>query len=127
MDSETKILLVDDEPGVTELYGEMLRKHLPSLPEVKTATNGSRALALLESEPFSLLIADLNMPKMDGLQVLSIARRKYPQMRLMVLTALKDEQFRARAYAMGIDQYWIKPESDHEMGLFMESIESLLQ
>src|SRR5512136_383369 len=107
MGTDYKILLVDDEPEVVELYGEMLRKHLPRLPEVKTATNGSRALALLESEAFSLLIADLNMPKMDGLQVLSIARRKYPQMRLVVLTAIRDEQFRARAYAMGIDQYWI--------------------
>jgi len=69
---------------------------------------------------------DLHMPKMDGLQVLSIARRKYPHLRLMVLTAQRDEQFRTRAYAMGVDQYWIKPESDQEMGLLMESIESLL-
>ena len=42
------------------------------------------------------------------------------------LTGLRDEQFRARAYAQGVDQYWVKPESDHEMGLFMESIEGLL-
>jgi len=63
---------------------------------------------------------------MDGLQVLSIARRKYPEMRLVVLTAIRDEQFRTRAYALGVDQYWIKPESDQEMGLFIESIESLL-
>ena len=81
---------------------------------------------MLESEAFTLLIVDLNMPKMDGLQVLSIARRKYQQLRLVVLTGIRDEQFRSRAYAMGVYQYWIKPESDQEMGLFMESIESLL-
>jgi CheY-like chemotaxis protein len=63
---------------------------------------------------------------MDGLQVLSIARRKFPQLRLVVLTGLRDEQFRTRAYALGVDQYWIKPETDQEMGLFMESIESLV-
>jgi len=80
----------------------------------------------LESEQFHLLIVDLNMPKMDGLQVVSITRRKYPELRLVILTAIRDEQFRTRAYAMGVDQYWIKPESDQEMGLFMESIESLL-
>jgi CheY-like chemotaxis protein len=81
---------------------------------------------MLESEPFSLLIVDLHMPKMDGLQVLSIARRKYPQLRLVVLTGVREEQFRTRAYALGVDQFWIKPETDQEMGLFMESIESLL-
>ncbi len=121
-----KILLLDDDLGILDLYREMLSQHLPSLPEVRTASNASRALALLESDAFDLMVADLNMPKMDGLQTLSIARRKYPQMRLVVLTGIRDEQFRTRAYAMGVDQYWIKPESDQELGLFMESIESLL-
>jgi CheY-like chemotaxis protein len=121
-----KILLVDDDQAFLDLYQEMLSRHLPSMPEVRTASSGARALALLESEPFAILCVDLNMPKMDGLQVLSIARRKYPQLRLVCLTAMRDEQFRARAYALGIDQFWVKPEADHEIGLLMESIESLL-
>jgi CheY-like chemotaxis protein len=126
MVAQPKILILDDDQDFLDLYREMLSQHLSCLPEVRTATAASRALALLESEPYSLFIVDLHMPKMDGLQVLAIVRRKYPQMRLVVLTAIRDEQFRTRAYAMGVDQYWIKPESDHEMGLFMESIESLL-
>jgi CheY-like chemotaxis protein len=104
----------------------MLSQHLSCLPDVRIASSGARALALLESEQFQLLIVDLNIPKMDGLQVLSIARRKFPELRLVILTGIREEQFRTRAYAMGVDQYWIKPESDQEIGLFMESIESLL-
>jgi CheY-like chemotaxis protein len=122
----SKILLLDDDTAFTELYREMLSKHLTSMPEVKAATTGSRALSMLDAEPFNMLIVDLNMPKMDGLQVLSIVRRKHPHVRLVVLTGVRDEQFRTRAYAMGVDQYWIKPESDQEVGLFLESIESLL-
>src|SRR5260221_2476605 len=124
--TQPKILLLDDDQDFLDLYREMLSQHLSCLPDVRTASSGSRALAMLESEPFHLIIVDLNMPKMDGLQVLSIARRKYPELRLVILTGVRDEQFRTRAYAMGVDQYWIKPESDQEMGLFMESIESLL-
>ena len=124
--TQPKILLLDDDQDFLDLYREMLTQHLSCLPDVRTAASGARALALLESESFHLLIVDLNMPKMDGLQVVSIARRKYPELRLVILTAIRDEQFRTRAYAMGVDQYWIKPESDQEMGLFMESIESLL-
>jgi len=126
MSGQPKILLVDDDQDFLNLYQEMLGKHLSSIPEVRTAASGSRALSLLESEPFNLLVVDLQMPKMDGLQVLSIARRKYPFLRLVVLTGIRDEQFRTRAYAMGVDQYWIKPETDQEMGLFLESVESLL-
>lgn len=121
-----KILLVDDEQDFLDLYQEMLTQHLSTLPDVRTANNGSRALSMLESEQFAILILDLHMPKMDGLQVLAIARRKYPELRVVVLTGVRDEQFRTRAYAMGVDQYWIKPETDQEMGLFMESIETLL-
>lgn len=121
-----KILLADDDQDFLEVYWEML-KRLPCQPEIHTASTGARALALLESEPFSLLIVDLHMPKMDGLQVLAIARRKYPQLRIVVLTAMSDEQFRARAYGMGVDQFWQKPETEKEIQLFLESVELLLQ
>src|SRR5213083_1358613 len=107
-----KILLLDDDHELVELYREMLCR-LPSQPEIFTATSGARAIALLDSQPFSLLISDLNMPKMDGLQVLTIVRRKFPQLRTAVLTSVVDAQFRTRAYAMGID-------------LFLDCIESLL-
>lgn len=126
MPAQPTILLLDDDQDFLDLYREMLGQHLPSMPEVRIANSGARALSILDSEQFNLLIADLNMPKMDGLQVLTIARRKFPHLRLVVLTGIRDEQFRTRAYALGVDQYWLKPETDQEMGLFMESMESLI-
>jgi CheY-like chemotaxis protein len=121
-----RILMVDDDQDFLEVYWEVL-KRLPTQPEVHTASNGGRALALLESEPFNLMVVDLQMPKMDGLQVISVARRKYPQMRVVVLTGLREEEFRIRAYGMGVDQFWQKPSTDKEVELFLESIDSLLQ
>jgi len=120
-----KILLLDDDQDLLELYREMLAR-LPSRPEIHTATSGARAIALLESERFSLLISDLNMPKMDGLQVLTIVRRKFPQLRTAVMTSVVDTQFRARAYAMGIDLFLEKPNSNQEIAFFLDCIESLL-
>jgi CheY-like chemotaxis protein len=99
---------------------------LPSQPEVTVSNSGARAIALLESEPFGLLITDLRMPKMDGLQVLSIVRRKYPQLRIIVLTAVVDEEYRSRAYALGVDLFWQKPGSPEEFSQFKDCIESLL-
>jgi len=124
--ARSKILLVDDDQDFLEVYWEIL-KRLPSGPEVHTASTGARALALLESEPFNLLIVDLNMPKMDGLQIIAIARRKYPQLRIVVWTCIADEQFRARAYGMGVDQYWQKPGAEAERAHFLDSVEAMLQ
>jgi CheY-like chemotaxis protein len=125
MPARHKILLLDDDQDLLEVYREML-SNLPSAPEVRIAVSGARAIALLESEPFSLLVSDLNMPKMDGLQVLTIVRRKFPQLRTAVMTSLVDTQFRARAYAMGIDLFLEKPNTPQEINLFMDCIESLL-
>ena len=125
MDIRPKILLADDDPDLLAMYREILAQ-LPSGPEIQTAGSGARAIAMLEAEPFQLLICDLKMPKMDGLQVLAIVRRKYPQLRTVALTAEVDEQFRSRAYALGVDLFWYKPATEQETKMFMECIESLL-
>ncbi|HXU78279.1 MAG TPA: response regulator [Methylomirabilota bacterium] len=125
MDATYKILLLDDDPDLLDMYREILSQ-LPSHPEVHTASSGARAMAMLEAEPFRLLISDLKMPKMDGLQVLSIVRRKYPQLRTVVLTSVMDEQFRSRVYALGVDLFWHKPGTDQEIKMFLECLESLL-
>lgn len=125
MENRHKILFVDDDPSVLELYQDVLSK-LPSQPEVRIAATGARALALLDAEPFRLLICDLKMPKMDGLQVLSIVRRRYPELRTVVMTGLSDEEFRSRAYALGVDLFWLKPDTQQNMKMFLECLESLL-
>ena len=66
MDTRPKILLADDDPDLLDMYREILAK-LPSRPEIHTALSGARVMAMLEAEPFQLLICDLRMPKMDGL------------------------------------------------------------
>jgi two-component system response regulator YesN len=125
METRHKVLIVDDDPAVLELYRELL-SHLASQPEVFTTTSGSRALSMLKSEPFRLLICDLKMPRMDGLQVLSICRRSFPDLRSVVVTAVEDDEFRSRAYALGVDLFWLKPDTQQNMEMFLQCIESLL-
>src|SRR5215467_7112159 len=125
MGTRHKVLLLDDDVDLLDMYRQLLTQ-LPSQPEIYTATSGPRAIAMLEAEEFRLLICDLRMPKMDGLQVLSIVRRKHPELRTVALTGIADEQFRSRAYALGVDQFWYKPGSEHEIKMFMECLESLL-
>ena len=120
-----KILLLDDDPDVLNLYQQVLLQ-LPSEPEVHIATSGASALAMLDAESFNLLVSDLSMPRMDGLQVLAIVRRKFPQLRTVVLTGVADDQMRGRAYAMGIDLYLEKPKSEKEMKFFTDCLESLI-
>lgn len=125
MENTNKILLLDDDNDWLTLGRDMLSA-LPSRPEILTANNGKRALSILESERVRLFICDLKMPRIDGLQVLSIVRRRHPELRTVVLSGLEDEEYRSRAYALGVDLFWIKTEMQRNSGLFMECLESLL-
>jgi CheY-like chemotaxis protein len=125
METRHTILLIDDDPDLLDVYREILGR-LPSNPAIRTASSGARGIAMLETEPFSLLICDLKMPKIDGLQVLSIVRRKYPELRTVVLTSVADEHFRSRVYALGVDLFWLKPTSEEELKMFLHCLESLL-
>lgn len=119
------ILLVDDEPEFLSMYRDILGQ-LPSHPEVHTTSTGARAIAMLESVTYSVMVCDLKMKGMDGLQVLAIVRRKFPHLRTVIITGLVDEQFRIRAYAMGVDLFIGKPKSTEETNQLLDCIESLL-
>src|SRR5580698_9050806 len=125
MENQAKILILDDEADWLEMCREMLVQ-LPSKPEIRTATTGAHAVAQLDGEPFRLLICDLKMPRIDGLQVLAIVRRRFPDLRTVVLTGLEDEEFRSRAYALGVDVFWLKSDMQQNMKMFLDCLESLL-
>jgi CheY-like chemotaxis protein len=119
------VLIVDNDQHVLDIYKESISR-LSSAPQIQTATTGMRAIALLDSLPFSLMLTDLNMPRMDGFQLLTIVRRKFPMLKTVAVTSVADEQYRVRAYAMGVDLYLEKPASKSEHRIFISCIESLL-
>lgn len=125
MDTRHKILILDDDADWLSLCRDQLAT-LPSHPDILTANNAKRALALLETEQVRLLISDLKMPRIDGLQMIAIVRRRFPAIRTVVLSGLEDEEYRSRAYALGVDLFWLKSEMQHNSKLFAECVESLL-
>jgi len=125
MEARHKILVLDDEADWLEVCREFLSQ-LPSKPEICTVPTGMRALSLLDAQPFRVLLCDLKMPRMDGLQVLSIVRRRFPGLRTVALTGFSDEDFRSRAYALGVDMFWLKSDMQQNTQMFLECIESLL-
>ena len=118
-------MILDDDADWLSLCRDQL-KTLPSHPVVLIANNAKRALALLDSEEVRLLISDLKMPRIDGLQMIAIVRRRFPATRTVVLSGLEDEEYRSRAYALGVDLFWLKTEMQRNSKLFSECVESLL-
>jgi len=126
MPTRPKLLVLDDDQDTLEICRELLQL-LPARPEIQTASTGQRALALLEAEPFTVLITDLSMPKMDGLQVLAAVRRKWPGLRTVVITSTTDEQLRRRAHGIGVDLFCEKPRTSKEIEAFLAGLADLLK
>ncbi len=126
MDHSYKILILDDDNDWLSLCRDLLANTLPSKPEVLTANTARRALTILESGNIRLLICDLKMPRIDGLQMLAIVRKRFPELRTIALSGLEAEEYRSRAYALGVDLFWLKGEMQRNPRLFNECLESLL-
>jgi DNA-binding NarL/FixJ family response regulator len=125
MEQRNKILVLDDDNDWLLLCRDLFST-LPSQPEVFTANAARKALTIIEAEKIRLLICDLKMPRIDGLQMLAIVRRRFPGLRTIVLSALEDEEYRSRAYALGVDLFWLKTEMQRNSKFFNECLESLM-
>jgi DNA-binding NarL/FixJ family response regulator len=125
MEQRNKILVLDDDDDWLTLCRDLLTT-LPSQPEIFTANAARRALGIIEAEKIRLLICDLKMPRIDGLQMLAIVRRRFPELRTVVLSGLEDEEYRSRAYSLGVDLFWLKTEMQRNSKFFNECLESLM-
>jgi two-component system, response regulator, stage 0 sporulation protein F len=112
------ILVVDDEPDVADLFRQRFRREARDGTYVMHfAGSGDAALRQLNEgiEPTLIVIlSDINMPGMDGLQLLAEIKRRFPDMPVMMVTAYGDEQRRRRATELGVFEFVTKPvDFDH--------------
>ncbi|MSQ15159.1 MAG: response regulator transcription factor [Dehalococcoidia bacterium] len=109
--SKGRILVVDDEPVVTEVVGRYLG--LEGF-EVATADNGEKALKLAHEWVPDLVVLDLMLPGIDGLEVCRSLRREGP-VPIVMLTARGEETDRIVGLELGADDYVVKPFSPREL------------
>jgi len=104
--SGTRLLIVDDEAECRKLLAVMLTQAGMSCT---TASNGAEALSILQQKPVDAVIADLNMPGLSGLELLSQVRRFYPQQVFLMATGVDDVRVGMQAMRQGADDYLVKP------------------
>ena len=106
-----KVLVVDDEPTVREVVAGYLRRdgHI-----VSEAADGPTALALLEAEPPDLVVLDMMLPGVNGLDILRHIRQ-LGDTPVIMLTARAEESDRVAGLELGADDYVVKPFSPREL------------
>lgn len=107
-----KILVVDDEYNIVELLKYNLRN---SGYEVKEAYDGQKAIEMVSMEKFDLIILDLMLPKIDGIEVCKIIKGENPLVPIIMLTAKSNETDKVLGLNIGADDYITKPFSIKEL------------
>jgi DNA-binding NtrC family response regulator len=106
------ILLVDDDPLVLAGFREILSR---AGYEVTAVFSGGEALEQLESRTFDVILTDLLMPRVSGLDVLRTAREKHPDCVVIVVTGYASVRSAVEALRLGAHDYLIKPCDEHEL------------
>ena len=101
-----KILIVDDEIETCKFLRAFLE---PLGYQIITALNGEEALEKIKSEEPHLMLLDIRMPEMDGIEVLEHAKTLNPRMGIIMITAVQDEDIARQAIANGAHDYITKP------------------
>jgi two-component system OmpR family response regulator len=102
-----RILIIDDDPSIRTLLGVTL---VHSGYRVETAENGRKAIDLLRSETFDLVLVDLFLKDgIHGLQIIEHLRQKQPDMAIMVLTGYSSFETVLQSLRLGVDEYLVKP------------------
>lgn len=99
------ILIIDDEPYLPHQFARYLRKHGY---EVSTAADGEAGLQELSSNTIDLVLLDLRLPKLSGLEVLTQIRKLDPELPVVMLTAYGDVQTAVAAMKIGASDYLLK-------------------
>src|SRR5690349_23350804 len=114
-----RVLVVDDDPTVSDV----VRRYLEQADcDVRLAADGAGGLAAIAAQRPDLVVLDLMMPGIDGIEVCRRIRRQLPGLPVVMLTALGEEADRVLGLEVGADDYVTKPFSPRELVLRVQSV-----
>ncbi len=122
MTGQGRILVIEDEEGMREFLVALLNDE--GYNDVFIAEDGAQGIERLKAEPFELVITDLNMPGLDGYQVMEYVQNNHPQTLVIVITAYGSMESVTKALRQGAFDYVTKP---FETDLLIVSIERALE
>lgn len=102
----SNILVVDDQASMRFIISNMLKEAGHTVTE---AEDGSQALNVLKKTAFDLVLADVNMPQLNGLEFLSSVRKEWPSLKVVFITSMIEETIVLGAEKLNLDGLILKP------------------
>jgi len=117
MKSTITILVVDDEAMIRNLLEKILAKEGY---KILLAKDGQEALDIINTKKVDIVISDMKMPRMNGLDLLKTLKRERPEIGVVIMTGYGDTYTVKDALLLGADEYITKPFKSYEMLMIVE-------
>ncbi|MEN8199631.1 MAG: response regulator transcription factor [Thermodesulfobacteriota bacterium] len=121
--SQYRILLADDHTLIRRGIKNLISNN-PELEVIGEVGDGEELLSFLKEKQPDLLVLDISMPKLTGIEVLGRVKKLYPDMKILMLTMHRNKQYFYHAMSAGADGYLMKEDSDDELLMAIRRIRS---
>lgn len=122
-----RLLIVDDEPAIAEGLAEMLLTYDLPLKEIKFTYSAKDALDLFGESPFDMVLADIRMPEMSGLEFFEKVIEQWKTCKVVFLTGFSDFEYARKAIKLGAVDYLLKPADDDDVVASLNKAISILE
>jgi CheY-like chemotaxis protein len=122
-----RVLFVDDSMAFLEMVTELFAALGDNTWEIHTAASPDKALAILQQKLIDLVVLDIGMPLLDGVQLLGLIQQRYPNIKKVVLTGRSDDSQRDACLANGADLFLLKPGDEDGWTLIFNMLSGLLR
>ncbi|QNK40553.1 response regulator transcription factor [Caproicibacter fermentans] len=116
------LMIVDDEPLMVKYFKNSIERIAPEWQVSGIALDGLQAVELLQRQSFELVVTDIRMPEMDGLELAKFISEIYPQTRVVIISGFDDFDYAQRAIRCGVSDYLLKPISDQSIADTLKKI-----
>lgn len=122
-----RVLIVDDERPALRFVSSIIENFSSSFQVVETATSGELALHFLQKNSVDLLITDISMHGMNGIELALTARKMQPNIHIVIISGYGEFEYAQGAIRAGVDEYLLKPVSVTKMTTILQSIQKKLE
>jgi len=121
-----KVLIVEDEFRIGLMIKRLIKWDEIGLECIGLAENGEIALKIIEKEKPDIVITDIRMPKIDGLELISLVKQKNDYIRFVIITGYKEFEYAHKALRYGVNDYLLKPINEEELNKVLKRIQAEL-
>lgn len=122
LDRKLRVLIVDDEFHIAMLIKKLIKWDEIGLECVNVVDNGERAYHIITEEKPDIVITDIRMPKMNGLDLISMTKKENDSIKFIVVSGYKEFEYAHKALQYGVNDYLLKPVNEEELNKVLLNI-----